>query len=299
MKKLLVILIITGFLTGCYDDFRLDNDFTAVAFSRADGGSNIEGVLHRTVVKDEGLRLDVGINLTGVIENDKERWADFVIDPSLVDATMQSNGYMLMPENYYSLSNDSRFIIKSGSILGKVTVELDSVNFLSDPDAVNHVYAIPFRLTETSEDSINAELYTKLVVIKYMNHFEGYYDQSGTIESHDAGGTLISSDPVDNVIEMYTVSLDTVVTNGMLNQTGAAFQMLINVNPDNTVKIGNTASSAANVIETTGACNFDHATSTFTLNYKVTASDDTYKIASVQLVWRNRIRDGINEWRRD
>jgi hypothetical protein len=54
----------------------------------------------------------------------------------------------------------------------------------------------------------------------------------------------------------------------------------------------------ANVLPN-GTSTWDAATSTMTLNYKVIYEDATYyTTASSKLVWRNRIRDGVNEWRR-
>ena len=72
MKKILIFSIIISVLTSCYDEFRLDNEFSAVAFSNATGGSNEQGVLWRTVVKDEGLKLNAGVYLAGILDNEKE-----------------------------------------------------------------------------------------------------------------------------------------------------------------------------------------------------------------------------------
>jgi hypothetical protein len=299
MRNLFLILIIAGLFTGCYDAFRIDNPTSSVAFSTADGGSNIPGVLHRTVVKDEGLKLDVGINLGGILENQTDRWADFVIDPGLLDSDdLKSAGYKLMPSDYYTLSNPSRFEIKAGSILGKVTITLDSAKFVNNPKTIGYIFAIPFRLTDTSEDTINANLNTKVVVIKYINHYEGFYDQTGTLTEFDAKGLQTATSAIKNVIAFTTVALDTCLTDGILNQSGAAWQVKIAVNSDKSVSFSNIASSAANQIVVNGSNKFDPATSTFTLNYKIVSNTGAYKTASAKMVWRNRIRDGINEWRR-
>lgn len=299
MKRILIIILLASLMTSCYEDFRLDHTFSAVAFSTADGGSNVEGVLHRTAVKDEGLHLDVGINLTGLLDNTSEQWAEFTIDPTLInDPSLDGLGYELMPSDYYTLSNNSKFIIAAGSILGRVTITFDSVKFVNDPKAVEHIYAIPFKLVGTSADSINANLSTKVMVFKYINHYEGDYDQTGTMTSFDASGNSIGEIVLDNVIAMKTVMLDEVVTDGMMNQTGAPYQMVINVNENGQVTMDNTASSSANTIEKNGECVFDKATSTFTLNYKVSDGTGSYKVVVANLVWRNRIRDGVNEWQR-
>jgi len=238
MKRIILsAIILMSMLSSCYDDFRLDHDFTGVAFGTANGGSNVVGVLHRSVVKDEGLKLDVGINLTGVLENRKERWADFEIDPSLLqEERIAALGYKLMPQSYYTLSGN-RFIIPSGSHLGKITVTLDSAKFVNDPDAVKHVYAIPFRMVSTSEDSINANLSTKIVVIKYINHYEGFYDQTGKADYFDYNGAAAGSQQFTNVLTVNTIMLDTVYADGMMNMTGVNYRMKMVVNSDNSVFI--------------------------------------------------------------
>ena len=303
MKNLLIIVCLACVLTSCYDEFRVDNPTSSVAFSAADGGSGTVGVLHRSVVKDEGLKLEAGIFLTGILDNKQERWADFVIDQSLMDnAAIKKLGYELMPASYYTLSNPSRFIIKSGETLGKVTIVLDSIKFLSDPKATKHIYAIPFRLTATSEDSILATQNTKIIVIKYINHYAGFYDQTSTVTSFSADGVQKSKLNVKNVLTFTTLSIDSVVANGMINMINttknSTYEMKLVVNSDKSVKISNTAASVANTIVATGINTYDPLTSTFSLNYKVVATDGSYWTAAATLVWRNRIRDGINEWRR-
>jgi len=160
MKKIFAILIMAVILTGCYEDFRTDYPYTTVAFSTATGGLSTAGELGRTVVKGEGLKLDIGVYLAGVLENKEERSVRFTIDPTLLAGT----AYELMPTDYYSLSNANTMTIPSGDYIGRLTVTLDSVKFLNDPDAVNFHYAIPFRLTETSADSINSDYDTKILV---------------------------------------------------------------------------------------------------------------------------------------
>ena len=84
MKKIFAILIMAVILTGCYEEFRNDYPYTTVAFSTATGGLSTAGELGRTVVKDEGLKLDIGVYLAGVLENKKDRSVNFTIDPTLL-----------------------------------------------------------------------------------------------------------------------------------------------------------------------------------------------------------------------
>ncbi len=231
MKKIFVILILLGLLTGCYDEFVVDYPYTTVAFSEATGGLTTWGELGLSVVKDEGLKLDVGVFIAGVLENKVDRTVDFVIDEELLNGT----GYELMPADYYSLSNTSKFTIPAGEFVGKLTVTLDSAKFLGDTLCAEYHYAIPIRLTSTSADSVNSTHNTKIVVVKYINHYEGYYDQAGSFVTYDENGLEINSGTIGNVLLGSTFLVDTVSFNGAVYSIGDDYQMKAVVKTDNTV----------------------------------------------------------------
>ena len=231
MKKIFAILIMAVILTGCYEEFRIDYPYTTVAFSTATGGLSTAGELGRTVVKDEGLKLDVGVYLAGVLENKEERWVRFAIDPTLLAGT----DYELMPANYYTLSNSNTMTIPSGEYIGRLTITLDSARFLADPDAVSYHYAIPIRLTETSADSVNANNDTKIVVIKFITRVEGFYNHTGTYTTYEEGGTVMGSGAMSSVINAQTISLDSITANGILHLYGPGYSMNYRIHPDNTI----------------------------------------------------------------
>ncbi|MGC9471420.1 MAG: DUF1735 domain-containing protein [Bacteroidales bacterium] len=244
MKNTVIILILVGLFTvGCYEEFRNDYPYTTVAFSTATGGLTTQGQLGRTVVIGEGLELDFGVYLAGLLENDQEWWVDYMIDPSLLDGTP----YDLMPEDYYTLSNESRITIPKGEYVGKVTVTLDSTSFVNDPRASGYNLALPIRLTDTNADSLHTTQSTKILVIKYINYYDGYYDQTGTYETVTDASELVNSGSIDNVIKMSTVMLDTVLANGMI-YIGSDYEVKYAVNPDNTVYIEKTPVGALEII---------------------------------------------------
>lgn len=231
MKNIGIILILLGLMaTGCYDEFRNDYPYTTVAFSEATGGLSTAGELGRTVVMGEGLQMDFGVYLAGLLENDREWWVDYIIDPSLLNDT----GYDLMPENYYSLSNDSRITIPKGEYVGKITVTLDSANFMSDPRTSSFTYALPIRITDTSADSIYTAQSTKILVIKYINRYEGDYNQTGSYQTFDPVDGLINGGSITNVIKATTSSLDSVIANGMI-YIGSGYEVKYTVRSDNSV----------------------------------------------------------------
>jgi hypothetical protein len=229
MKKIALGLIMISLLVGCYDEFRIDYPYTTVAFSSVKGNSTDDGVLGRTVVKNEGLKIDFGVYLSGVLENTEERWVKFVIDPSLLAGTT----YELMPSDYYTLSHNNTFTIPKGSYIGRITVTLDSAKFIGDPKSLGKNYVIPFRLTETSADSILSTQSTKLFQISYINHYEGYYDQTGTFETRE-GATVLNSGAIKNVINQKTVALDSTMADGMI-WIGANYAVKYGVRADNSV----------------------------------------------------------------
>jgi hypothetical protein len=305
MKRLILIILTTAALSGCYDDYRMDYDYSSVAFADVRGGLNSAGVLGRTVVKDEGLKLEIGVYLGGVIQNDEEKWVEFEIDPTLLTGTT----YQMMPENYYSLSNENRFVIPAGSHLGKTTIYLDSVQFLNDANATLFKYAIPFRLKQKSGniDSVLQEMDTKILVIKYINHLDGNFIQKGSYETFAAGGNLINNGLIDNIIAASTVMLDTIDTSGMI-YTGSEFKMRLIPNQNNSVYIKYVPPSSlpqpspiperAEILKVTdnGSSTYDRSKCAFTLNYRIDYKNGNYSIIQSELLWRNRIRDGINEW---
>ena len=232
MKKIFYIIIIMAvFLTSCYEDFRNDYPYTTVAFSTATGGLTTAGELGRTVCKDEGLKLDIGVYLAGVLENKKERQVTFTIDPTLLAGT----SYELMPSNYYHLSNNSTFVIPSGSFVGKVTVTLDSTLFLNDPKAVQYHYALPIRLTGTTADSILSTQSTKIVVVKYINRMTGYYYNTGTYTTYNQSNAEINKGSFSTVVEGTTISADSVETDGILMMLDEGYLMRLKIKSDNTV----------------------------------------------------------------
>ena len=245
MRNIILIPLFVGLLSGCYDEYRLDYPHSAVAFSNATGALGIPGVLSRSVVKGEGLKMDIGIYLSGILENNKERWAEFEIDESLLDGT----DFELLPSSYYSLSNTSKFVIPAGNYIGRVTLELDSAAFLNDPKAVAFKYALPLRLTETSEDSILSTQSTQILTIKYINHYEGFYNNKGSFVTYDADNEELNAGTFENLITANTAGLDTILINSLINGIGEDYMGKLTVNQDNSIHLNYVPKEEEEVVE--------------------------------------------------
>ncbi len=233
MKKILAILLFAVFLSACYDDYRLDYEYTTVGFSTVDGGSNMDGVLYRTAVMGEGMFVDVGIYVGGVIENEQERVVNFELDESLLDGT----DLTMMPEEYFSLSDAGQFVIPKGSHVGRIRVQLDSVRFADDLSTLAPTYALPFVITGTNDaDSVLETGSSKIVVIKYMSGKAGFYDQELSYTTRTTDGTVLSSAEVTNVIEYVTTGPQSLISDGIIFK-GPSYWMEATVAADNSVQL--------------------------------------------------------------
>ena len=113
MKKFLAFIVITVAMVSCYPDYITDYTYSGVYFPYQ---TDV-----RTFVVGEGMKIEVGVTLSGVITNTKDRNVSFSFDGSLVSpATLAifkaaANGYikdpvtpvtsfLQLPTNYYTIS---------------------------------------------------------------------------------------------------------------------------------------------------------------------------------------------------
>src|SRR5690606_35736056 len=114
MKKVFAYILLLTITFSCYDDYVLDYEFNGVYFPNP--------VNVRTVVVGEGLKIRVGAQLGGVLENNQNRNVNFIIDNSLVtpdilDQMQNHNWFWVnepakkvtnllpLPADFYTLSN--------------------------------------------------------------------------------------------------------------------------------------------------------------------------------------------------
>ena len=76
MKKIGVFILLAAALTSCYDEYVKDYDYDGVYFPYQE---NV-----RTFVVGEGLKIDVGTVLAGVLENNKDRVVRYQISTCVV-----------------------------------------------------------------------------------------------------------------------------------------------------------------------------------------------------------------------
>lgn len=315
MKKILMLLIF-GFAAGaCYDDYILDYDYDAIYFPYQYDV--------RTFVVGEGMQIKMGVALGGVRENDRDRLINYQLDNSLISpatlAAMQgSAGYIknslgtelkLLPSDYYSLSHDSEMVIKKGEHSGTITLTPDSAAFLADPDAITATYAIPLRIVSTDADSVLSTKDFAVIALKYESMLFGNYWHGGRTIVKDPAGTAIDTilyhtaipSPEAKVWKLNTVEPFALTVNNVsdFSNSPPKPEMKITLDPSGNVVVSSVA-GATYVVEPDGASVFNRSKllqdRKILLNYKYQDALGNWNHATDTLTFRNRIRDGVNEW---
>jgi hypothetical protein len=314
MKKLLIVLILSVSLASCYKDYITDFDHNGIYFPYQ---TDV-----RTFVVGEGMKIEVGVAFAGVRENTRDRIVSFSIDNSLVTPGilgLMKNGLSYikaavanvsvltpLPSNYYTLSDNSKMVIKTGKHMGSVVLTIDSAKFVADPKALSANYAIPFLLTGADADTILKSKNSNVIGLIYENMLFGNYWHGGVTIVKDAAGTTLQTIPYYTVVnqpenmswKLKTVGPNQLATNGYSNTTTAKEEMLLTLDGTNITVSTRTGSTFA--VLPNGASTFNRAKllqgRKILLNYKYVNAAGNTCYATDTLTFRNRIRDGVNEW---
>ena len=318
MKKILGFLFLIFTMTSCYDDYVKDYSYDAVYFTYQ--------LDVRTFVVGEGMKFDYGVALGGVMSNNRNRIVNYTIDQTLItpailasmkassltyikNATASVATLSLLPVNYYSLTNGSQFTIEKGQNTGRVTIRPDSALFLADPNSLNPNYVLPLLITKADVDSLLPLKKYTVIGVKYENMLFGNYWHGGvTVEKNPVGDvvkitnyfTAIPS-PESTVWTLKTSAPFELTVNGFSSITSTTKQELkLTLNlADGAIAVGSAAGST-NTYSADGACTFNKAkllqNRKIYLKYKYVLSNGNTCYATDTLTFRNRLRDGINEW---
>ncbi|KAA5824855.1 DUF1735 domain-containing protein [Algibacter amylolyticus] len=160
---------------------------------------------------DNNGRFEIGVIMSGVYNNEKNRRVHFELAPELIDAAalgLDTVNVKVLPSSYYTIEQESPVTIPSGSTKGRIPVQLSDV-FFDDPQSFADFgevhYVLPLRITDYEElDSllvgVPAEGVTNpikikaddwetqpkdytLFGIKFMNKYQGVYLRRGEDEA--------------------------------------------------------------------------------------------------------------------
>lgn len=307
MKKILMLFSLIILLTSCYDDYVKDfeKSFVYLPFQ-----TNV-----RTFVVGEGMKVEVGAVLGGVLENKKERVVNYVIDNSIVtpqvyeSLTKDTRDYVKnnlsgsisgLAAGNYTLSDSKAMIIKKGAHNGTVVVRPDSAKFLADVDNLKAKYALGFVITSCADvDTVNMAKNTAVIAFRYENMLFGNWFRSGVAASNGqsvAYRAKINQSNADLGILTTVAPLKLYYNHyGVPTNNGG---MYLTLNKDNTISISSVAAPGMQVVQD-GDCKYNAAKKLqdrkIFLSYKYTENGVTVQCKDT-LAFRDRVRDGVLEY---
>lgn len=311
MKTKILAIFLSLAMASCYNEYIKDYDYTSIYFAYQ---NNV-----RTVVVGEGMKIEVGPAFGGEMVNSRDRQVALNLDNSLITPAMllamqtssanSIKNYVtglaqlkLLPADYYTISGTS-VTIKKGQNSGTVVIRPDSVKFLSDPATLMAQYVLPFRIISGDADSIIKAKNYAVIGLRYENMLFGNYYHGGVTTVKDATGTVVKTTKYYTTIPqadakvwaLKTIAPNQLVTNGISDVAGS-FKLTLN---GGEITISQATGSTVVVLPTEASA-YNQAkllqNRKILLNYKYANADGTTSFAQDTLTFRNRIRDGVNEW---
>ena len=317
MKKILAFIVLSVAMVSCYEDYIMDYTYTGIYFPYQQDV--------RTFVVGEGMKIEVGAALGGVRENTINRTVNFTLDNSLItpallakmkgatqsyisNSTAAVASFLPLPQSHYTISDPSTIVIEAGQHMGSVVITPDSTTFLNDSvNTINATYMLPFMITDADADSVVHNKRFNTVAVMFENMLFGNYwhggqtviNRPGLPDSTYSYFTEIPT-PESKIWTLKTQGPKTLVSNGYLDQTspeGTEIKLVLN----GSKVFVSSASGSKYVIEPEGESSFNRAKllqeRKIFLKYRYVNTDNgfTYHCTDT-LTFRNRMRDGINEW---
>lgn len=312
MKLKTIILAAAALcVVSCYDDYV--GDYSKVAC----GFANQTDV--RSIVVGEGMTFSTGIALGGTISNDTDRHISIGVDYSLVNSdvfnTLKTHTFpyivnlmknvssiSALPADLYELEtggNSGEVIIRKGTHLGVIKVKVDSAAFLADAGRLYPKEVLPLVIVDGNGTDIIEGRESTVIGVRYENMLFGTWYHGGYNENE----TYPSSKPqADNLVwTLTTVEPFALTANAVGGEfNGSAAQMKLTLNADDTITISSVSGAKYAVAQDPAEpSRFVRSkllqNRKIILNYTYDPGTGTVH-AHDTLYFRNRIRDGVNEW---
>jgi len=315
MKKILILLFVSVLLNACYDDYVKDYDYDGIYFPYQ--------LDVRTFVVGEGMKIQLGVALGGVSDNVKDRVINYQLDNSLINAqtlaTMKTSATYIknatipvtelkvLPANYYQLSDPGKFVIKAGQHAGTITLKADSAKFLADASTLVATYALPVRITSADADTVLLSKNYAVIGLKYENMLFGNYWHGGVTVEKDAAGAVVKTTPYYTAINaptskawaLTTVEPMALTANGYADITNPTKQEMKLTVSGGKITVSSLPTATVQILPD-GDCTFNQAkllqNRKIYLKYKYVNAAGNTCYAQDTLTFRNRVRDGVNEW---
>ena len=332
MKRILTVLVALLTLSSCYEDYVMDYDYTAayVAYQYdlrtfvcgEDVEISFTTALGGTIYNNRDRKVDV------VIDNSLLTQDLSVFDPSgnavsfnaldglkgkapigalsqdyVSEAVNAANITNLrpLPESHYTTSGPVK--IKKGYHTGNLYLYPTEAMY-KDKKILKPYYALGFVVNSVDADSLIRDKSFQIMAVKVENRFYGnWYHGGRKFVTKNSNGVNVSDERYaltvpqadkDNYV-LKTEGFNSVTTDKMANKAG---HLRLTFNEDNTIDVEDLSGSVK--IEKFLGSRHNGAKliqdREIYLSYKYSNGDGTTTYITDTLMFRNRIRDGINEW---
>ena len=212
-----------------------------------------------------------------------------------------------LPAEYYYTEGDlSSMCIREGSHTGTVTVKANTAELTANLNTVKPYYALGLRILRADADTVLQEKCFEVIAVKYENRYFGnWYHGGKAVTVDDATGETLSSlvyptpfpQAEDEIYILSTVGGNAVETNRV---SKGQIPGLLTLSFDG---------DDVEVLESYGRLKikpYGEGSHVYRarklqdrkifLNYQIDNENGTHTIVTDTLTFRNRVRDGINEW---
>lgn len=221
-----------------------------------------------------------------------------------------------LPRNFYQVSSEDRMVIKKGMHTATITIKADSAAFLSDLNSAYPYFAIGVAIKKADADTILLSKSYEVVAVKYENMFFGNWYHGGVTKVvDDATGDVMSQSVyptripgTDGSPSIYTLSTEYGKWYEVEDRKYMTLSTNFMGNVDGSVRIAVKDSGELEVLAAEGSTlGIEDNGSRFNgskllqgrklfLNYQYSNNDGTTTVVTDTLTFRNRMRDGVNEW---
>lgn len=332
MKRYLTTLVTAVALTSCYEDYVVDYDYSAVyiayqydlrTFVIGEGMKfDLTVALGGVAANDRNRSVSVSVD-DALLTSDLSRYSTdshtaefYAIDGLTGRAPIghMSQNYVSkevtaaglteltpLPKDCYEITGLDGLKIKKGRYTAVATIRATET-LLNDEKAFAPYYALGFAVTSADADRVVPEKSYAVIAVKCEHMLYGNWYYGGSAVVKDREGTVISerSYPIelpqsdDKVKVLSTVSADCVEWDspyaGKMRIVIDASSLTVSA-ADPSVEIGAIEGEPSRYNQ--ARLLQDRR---LYLNYTVTAPDGTVTYVRDELLFRNRIRDGVNEW---
>ena len=334
MKKNILVLTAMLVLTSCYEDYVRDYDYSAayVAFQydlrTFVCGEDVEigfttalgGILSNDHDRKVNVQIDNSILTSDLsVFDPNHQVASFTaMDGMMGSAPLGtlSQGYVTkeiseagieflqpLPESHYTTSGPVK--IKQGYHTGDLFL-YPTEEMFRDEKTLRPYYALGFVITSADVDTLITEKSFQIMAVKVENRFWGNWYHGGRRQVvRNTDGKIISDDryvmefpqaDTKNYV-LTTESFNSVLTDKISNREGS-LRLTFLENDEIKVEDGSGEKELRNILGQPSHHNGAKLIQDrkIFLNYAYSNDDGTTTYVTDTLAFRNRIRDGINEW---